>query len=231
MRNIKIDPKVLAAKAQEAAMEGAIISINEFYTKRDSPFRKQVEEHLAQTSVSGNFALPDVVALINQSLTKEIDKIANEAIAKTFIPLVNKILFRIEKNVKFSEILKEFLSETHSEYDEASCTITQSEHGWLNCAIHSEHDTYEFTMHLNWDMRDEKSSKKRYSILSLPRRGSDRGRPNQMMKLSVDGATLEMPFVPNILEDGFMSYLAKILMYKCEIEMDVDDFNEDMLSE
>jgi hypothetical protein len=229
MLNIKIDKVILATKAQESAMEGALKSINEFYTKWDSPFRKQIEDHLAQTAISGNFALPDIVGLINQSLTNEIDKIANEAVAKTFIPLVSKFLSRTEKNVKFSDLLTVFLRETGTEIDDASVTVTESKHGWLECVIHSEDDIYEFTIHSVWRPNEEKSRDKRYQILTLPRRASDKSSSNRVMKVCLDGATLEIPFTPNVLQDGFISYLAKLLMFKCEIEMDVEDFNEDMI--
>jgi hypothetical protein len=52
------------------------------------------------------------------------------------------------------------------------------------------------------------------------------------MKISLDGgATLELPFTPGILEDNFLSYIAKLIIANSRITFDVKDFNEDMFPE
>jgi hypothetical protein len=90
-----IDFNVLQQKANEAAMNGAIKTIEEFYTKWDSPYRKMVQEALNKTTIGegiGGLELPDVVSLINNSLSKEIDHIANTALAKTWLPPCSRVL-------------------------------------------------------------------------------------------------------------------------------------------
>jgi hypothetical protein len=48
------------------------------------------------------------------------------------------------------------------------------------------------------------------------------------MKISLDGATLEMPFIQHILQDSFISYIAKLVMFKSIITIDCEDFDEEM---
>ena len=45
------------------------------------------------------------------------------------------------------------------------------------------------------------------------------------------GVTLEMPFTAKVLEDSFVSYIAKLIIAKTQITFDVSDFNEDMFPE
>ena len=106
----KIDLDILQEKANEAAMKGAIECINNFYNGYNSPYKKAIEEELKSKSLmnGGNIILPDILVRINEQLSAEIDRIANQAIAKTYIPLVTKFLTGVDREVKFSDILKKF---------------------------------------------------------------------------------------------------------------------------
>ena len=224
-----LDTEVLQEKATEFAMKGAVESIKEFYSGYNSPFRKQIDEQLTQTKISSGIELPDIIALINESLTKEIDLIANTAISKTFIPLVQKFLVRENKEISFSEILKEFVRVTEAKnYDDCEISIKESQHGWLDVELSSEEKVYSICLHQ--DYNSKKEEKQKYQLLSLPRDYNSKEKYGQTMKLSIDGATLEMPFTKDVLHDDFTAYIARLVIGNCLITMDCKDFDEDMFT-
>ena len=217
---------ILQQKANEFAMQGAIKTLEEYYSGYNSPFRKAISNELDGREIStGSIALPDIIALINQRLSHEIDIIANNAVSKSFAPMVSKFLTRIEKHITFSQILKEFIrcNEIEDPYD-ASVEITKdSQYSWLNIRLQSSDREYKMAFHVAWDAATRKDTDK-YHILSLPYGDS---RHKQTMKLSISDATLELPFTPSVLEDSFLSYIARIIICRSEITMDCQDFDED----
>lgn len=222
-----LDTAVLQEKATEFAMKGAVESIKEFYSGYNSPFREQINEHLKQTEISCTIQLPDIIALINESLTKEIELIANTAISKTFIPLVQKFLVREEKEIAFSKILKKFIKATEAKnYDDCEITIKESYHGWLDVELSTEEKIYSICLHQEYFSK--KAGVQKFQVLSLPRNYNSKETYNQTMKLSLDGATLEMPFTKDVLKDDFTSYIARLVIGNCLITMDCKDFDEDM---
>ena len=219
-----LDYEALQKKANEAAMKGAMQAFEEFYSGYNSPYKKAIEEDLKNKSISYTFELPDIIAALNDSLSKEVDKIANEAIAKTFIPLVHRFLQRAKPEIAFSEILSQFVDcMSSSDRDDFSVDIDEdSRWKWLNIKLKCEDKEYRITFHL-----DSNSKEKRYKALSMPYDKSTYGR---MMKLSVEGATLEMPFTSDILGDSFMSFMANIVMSGSLIIMDTEYFDDDLFS-
>ena len=217
-----LDYEALQKKANESAMKGAMQAIEEFYSGYNSPYRKAIEEDLKNKSISYTFELPDIIAALNDSLSKEIDKIANEAISKTFIPLVQRFLQRAKPEIEFSEILREFVDcMSSSDRDDFSIDIDEdSRWKWLSIKLKCEDKEYQMSFHL-----DSNSKEKRYKALSLPYNKSTYGK---MMKLSLGGATLEMPFTSDIIKDSFMSFMANIVMSGSLIIMDCEDFDYEM---
>lgn len=225
-----LDMEVLREKVNQAAMKGALASIEEFYTGWNSPFRKEIDNHLKLQELSYSaLCLPNIIGIINESLTNEIDLIANQAISKSFLPMVQRFLVRENKEINFSSILKEFIEATESKYDD-SCevTIKKSVHQWLDINISCEKRSYNMTFHL--DYQSEKQGINKYQILRLPDYPDSFNRSNQTMKLCIDGATLEMPFTKDILKDPFTSYIARLIMGCSLITMDVNDFQDDMFT-
>ena len=224
-----IDPEVLQEKVNQAAMKGALSTIEDFYTGYNSPFKKAIKEDLESKEIRHSFELPDIIATINDTLTTEIDRIANTAISKSFVPLVQRFLTRTEVEIKFSDILKEFIgSSTESDRDYFDVSIKRHEkYSWLDVNLSSEDRTYRLTLHT--DYKSEKEGNVKYIFLGLPY--TDNGR-NQTMKLSIEnGATLELPFTRDILKDEFMSYIARLVMSGSLITMDVEDFEDWMFPE
>lgn len=237
----KIDHKAIQVKSEEFALKGAIDTIKDFYTGYGSPYKKAIKKSLEHKGFNSSLELPDVVACINDALTKEIDKIANTAVAKTFVPLVTQFLTRADKEIKLSDILKEFInycgyqyndSEDPSDYsyefydsyeDEPDDYVLKG--SWFIVEIASSEKSFE----LRFYKKDKKEDV--YELSGLPSEYKTKGM-SQTMKLSLeDGATLEMPFVHGVLHDGFISYLARLLMAETKITLDVDGFEEWMFPE
>jgi len=222
-----LDAAVLQEKATEYAMKGAVETIKEFYTGYNSPWKKQIEASLSKTETSVHLDLPDILALINESLTAEITKIANTAVSKTFVPLVNKFLSREEKEIKFSDILKEFIKAYDTdEPDDFYIDINKREqYGWLDITLQSADSSYSFTLHE--DYNSKKEEKEKYWLGSIPEKDSKEKRYQTTMKLRIEGGELEMPFVRDVLSDDFQSYMARLVIGQSLITMDCRDFNED----
>ncbi|HNK91295.1 MAG TPA: hypothetical protein PKN63_12125 [Chitinophagales bacterium] len=217
----------LSKKVKEFAMEGALKSIKEYYTGYNSPFMKSINEELSKMKIGTGIELPDIIALINDSLTKEIDIIANTAVSKSFIPLVQRFLTREEKEMKFSDILKSFIYELDiKEMDDCSVEIKEeTKYDWLNITLYHNDDSYEICFHSDWESK--KQGIKKYQILSLPY--DSKNNYKKTMKLNVgDNVSLELPFTEKVLQDKFISFVARLVIANTKITMDCSDFDEDM---
>lgn len=226
-----LDTEALQKAANEYAMKGATESLKEFYSGYNSPYRKAIEEDLKNKGVSFNAQLPDIIAVINDSLSAQIDAIANEAIAKTYVPLVRKFLTRAEPELKLSDILKEFIEANDLKSpDECELELDKSsQYGWIDVNISFEKKTYSICLHTCHET--EKLPTKKYQILSLPGSSSYNKYPSQNMVLSIDGGKLEMPFTRDILADNFISFIARLVIANTKITIDCDEFEYDMFPE
>lgn len=229
--NVTIDSSILQEKAKEFALKGALKAIEDYYTGYDSPYKKAIKENLTNKSIDSlGINLPDILGLINEHLTIEIDKIANTAVAKTFVPLVVKFLTRQEKEANFSDILKEFIEtagydDKHA--DDFSVSIDKHyQHGWLSIEISDAKRNYKFTLHEDYDTKNTANPK--YKLLGLPY--TDKTDRN-VMKVQIDNATLELPFTKDILKDSFVSHLAGYIISDTIITMDIQYFTDDMFPE
>lgn len=222
-----LDLQVLQQKATEAAMAGAIKSIEEYYSGYNSPYRKGIEDDLASKTVSYHLGLPDIMSLINNALTEEISKIANAAVAKSFLPLVSRILTRTDKEIKFSRILEEFIKAIEITLDDHSYVEVKkdAQFGWLNIKINGGQFEYSLTLHEHHESK--KAGIVAYSALMLPNRYSEHSH-KQTMKVFLDGATIEMPFTPGVLSDDFTAFIARLVISSIIITMDTEDFNDGM---
>jgi hypothetical protein len=234
-----IDVKVLQEKANEYAQKGAESVLNDFYNGYSSPYKKALEENLKNRGFDNNFELPDVVAQINTFITNEIDNIANAAVAKTFVPLVTKFLTRAPKEINLSDILKEFIEycdykdNEEDEYDYNYDFVDSYEnepesclHGyWFVVSISNSEKSFELRLY----KKDKKVDL--YEITSLPSDYNRKGMEKTMKISLLEGASLELPFTQNVLQDDFMSYIARLLMAETKITIDVKGFEDWMFPE
>lgn len=232
MKNLlpTLDLEVLQQRTNEAAMKGALQAIDEYYTGYNSPFKKAISEKLEGITLSGGIDLPDIIALINEKLGKELDEIAHTAIGKTFIPQLSNILLRQPKEVKFSDILKAFIDAYEvSEDDYASVSIKPSDvSDWLNVTISGGEHEHTITLHSVFETRKDETPKRQ--LLSLPYKYRSTSDYGQKMKLILpeERAELELPFSRSVLDDKFCRYIASLVIGRSHIEMDCEDFQESM---
>lgn len=234
-----LDMAELQKKANEYAMKGAETAIKEYYTGYDSPYKKALTEKLVGKGVTESINIPDIIGILNESISKEVDTIANTAISKTFLPMVKDFLTKAESELKLSDILHEFISYTGYEYDrdkyhENYSVEIEKEDGSFTCLVLSDG---KITCKLYFYQKSAKSeSPKIYELYTLPRIEDKSGRyghssTDQTMKVSMDGVTLEIPFIKGVLENKFVSYIAKLIIAKTQVTFDVDDFQSDMFPE
>jgi len=221
-----IDVEKLQQAANEYALKGAIEVIKEYYSGYKSPYKEAIQKQLDEKGVSVHIELPDIIGILNQKLSHEIDKIANTALAKTYIPLVQNMLVREEKEVKFSDILRAFIRETDSEINDG-CYVEIEKHekySWLSINIGNNDIKYDLTLHL------DHNDKKTYWIGTLPHDFQPSHRYSKMTLTIADNTKLEMPFMPDVLSDKFVSYIAKLIIGECRITMDRNDFEDEMFN-
>jgi len=234
---------LIQQKANEAATNGTIKTIEEFYNGYGSPYRKALEDNLKSKGVDQNFDIPDIVAVLNEKLSAEVDQIANTAISKTFIPLVKQFLVREESEIKFSDILKKFIEATGFEYSnyDADEYSVQKVDRHSSSSLKDTFPTYQiYNGETGYELHFYAKSEggiQSTTLMSLPpqqdKPGSGRYydktyESSNKMKLSLDGVTLELPFARGVLEDDFVSYCARLIIGNCNIIFDVEDFDEDM---
>ncbi len=233
-----LDTDALQKKANDSAQRGAEEAIKDFYTGYDSPYKKAIKENLQNKGLDNTITIPDILGILNESISKEIDLIANNAVSKSFIPLIKKFLTRADAEISLSDILKEFIQCSRFEYDEDSniedyeLTITKDEGSFVRMEIENRNVKYELNFFIKTN-KDE--TPKIYEIYVLPTM-TDKSYKSSLysssvsktMKLSLDGVTLELPFTPKVLEDKFMTYIATLVIANTKITFDVDGFHDDM---
>ncbi len=235
--NPVLNLELLQQKANEAAQKGAIDAINEFYTGYSSPYKKAIEEKLKTKGVDSNFDIPDIIAVLNEKISSEIDMIANIAISKTFIPLVKDFLIREDSNLNFSDILKKFIEHTGFDYNDKEIndyTVEKVENEDRSSSLKDSFPVYRISDGTTGYEIHFYNSKESITIMSLPYvlNGNKKYYRNyeakETMKISLDGVTLELPFRRGVLEDSFVKYCARLVIGNSNIKFDCTDFSEDM---
>lgn len=189
--------------------------------------------HLSPHSVSSlsyPIELPDIIGIINDKLGRAVEEIANRAIGETYVPLVQRMLTRVDKQVYFSDILKEFVELTDAK-DIDDCELDMNldaGYGWYRVSIAHKDAQYEFTLHNHVKAGKEKG--KLFQLLGIP---TCTGWPDKYsqpkMKFKVEGsAEIEMPWTQDILRDKFTSYMASIALSDAEIIVDKTYFEDEM---
>ncbi|MDB0602146.1 hypothetical protein PL373_13505 [Tenacibaculum maritimum] len=218
LANIKLDKKLLEQKANELAHKAAISELEKYYTNYDSPFKKLIRKQLETQTLDHKLTLPNIIALINDTLSSEITKLANLAVVNSYVPQVNEIITNQKKEIKFSEILKEYVSWSGDDIDDYSVEIEESEYGWLTISLSGGDEKCEFTLH------NVNKNENKYHLLSMPR---DRNQYGEKMTLKVADKSIEMPFTKNTLSDKFTMFLCSLILADSHIEMDTDQFDYD----
>lgn len=233
----QINFELLQQKANEYAMKGAEESLKEFYTGYNSPYKKAMDENLKNKGLDHSFDIPDIIGVLNDKFSDEIDQIANQAISKSFIPLIKKFLIRENPEIKFSYILEQFIERTDFEYNQKYNDLDNSDYSVEK--VDEDRASSSFFSYrisdgkIGYELRFYKGNSG-IEIITLPykldKNGTyyDRSDSREKMTVSLDGVKLEIPFTRGILEDDFMSFIARLVIGNVKIIFDCEDFNDDM---
>jgi hypothetical protein len=223
----KINEEQLQEAIDKAALKGAIEVINDYYSGYNSPYKKALREELENKKINTiGIKLPDIIGLINEKLSKEIEIIANNSVAQTFLPMLQDSIFRHEKEVNFSDILMKLIKEHDIERDGDDWEIELEEHKvhqWITVKISGEED-YNFTM---YEFKNKDSEESMYKILSLPRKDAKFIKyTDHENKTSVD-----IPMLPAFLDDKFNTFIASLIISGSFIELDCEGFEDWMFGD
>ncbi len=233
-----LDTDVLQQKANEFAAKGAIKAIEDFYTGYDSPYKKAITENLQNKGTEYSIKIPDIIGILNEKISNEVDIIANTAVSKTFLPMVREFLTRADAEMKLSDILEEFIESTDYKDDEDhdkddySLEIKKEDGSFLYIIISDGKLSYEIGFYIQSKKEEPIKVGHIFTLPRLTNKADKYASITRTMKISLDGgATLELPFTPKVLEDNFMTFIAKLIIAKTNVTIDVDGFNDDMFPE
>lgn len=221
-----IDVAAIQKRANEAAEKAYLSEVDSYYTEYNSPYRKMIKKELEKIEFKWSMDLPNIMDRINDALSNEVDRIANLAIANTYLPLLTEALTGMEKEMNWSDFLKlviEKLEPEPQEYESFIFTSKEEERWkWLSCYIHTPKGSYGFTLH-------EDDGK--YRILGLPERDLQRGGIFSTMKISKDGVQIEVPYSRGIISDKMITLFFRLMLSDTRITMDCSEFSHDMFPE
>lgn len=227
----KINLKAIQDRANAAAEKAYLQEIENYYTSYNSPYRKMIESELEKQKFSYGMELPDIMSKINDSLSKEIDAIANNVIVNSYIPMISNSLIGLGKEITLSYLLKEIVQELDPEedvYEEFSFDIERhSKYDWLTCTLFTPEDNYEFTLHT---ARKKEGKDQKYKLLSFPSNKYKKGH-NSNMTIYKDDVKIEMPFTPKVLQDKVLNLFFRMMLSGSKVTIDCDGFSEDMFPE
>ena len=239
MKEIKLDEKRLQEMAEQYAMQGAEKAIRDFYTGYDSPFMNAVRRELKEKMETNLFfELSQMTAAINQALNDKVSEMANTVVASTFLPMLNRMFSQERKTVVTTQDLYEHFGDAMKDdlYDEFDPDLMELEiekgpaslSGHLHLYFRYNGGTkFELGLMDNRDPDKDEHGNTLYMITSLPgcsQFRADYPRERQMRIRLKDGATLEMPFTPDVLRDEFMRYVAGLML--CNTLVTVKSYHE-----
>lgn len=228
----KIDVKKIQVSANAAAEKAYLKEIESYYTAYGSPYREMIQTELKKQDFKYNMELPDILGKINTALSEEVDRIANNAIAMSYIPMISDTMIGLDNEITLSFLLNKIISEIEPErdqFDEFHFSYNKNDRGydWLNCELSTPDNNYEFTLHT---ANTEKGDQQKYQLLSFPSNKAKTGYGSNMVVYK-DDVKIEMPFTPNILQDKVLKLFFKMMLNNSKITMNCDGFDEDMFPE
>jgi hypothetical protein len=226
MEPIKLDEKKLQELAEKYAMEGAEKAIKEFYTGYHSEYMKQVEKVCQDHMPSIYFDPVDITAEINKAIKQRMTAIANEAVANTFIPLIERMLTGTPNNLMTSGMLYQeygdYVKEREDDdFDADGLEIKVETDEFFTKLIFGYDGNDEFRLYLSEAGYDQDGKEKLYITHSLPMDCNYKKEGSRKMTLHLgDRRRLEMPFEPDALNNSFVRSCARAVIYQTKISID-----------
>lgn len=240
MKEIKLDEEKLQAMAEQYAIKGAEQAIKDFYTGYKSPFMAEIQRQLDEKmKMNLFFEIPTMTAAINQAINDKISEMANTVVAQTFLPMLNRMFSDERKTVVSTQDLYQHFGDTMKEdegddFDGEYLEIQirdhsdeYSQHKKLSFLYRGE-EKYELSMMSCHKNETDENGNTLFMITYLPGcsqyRFDSYPRERQMRIRLDEGATLEMPFVPDVLRDEFMRYVAGLLI--CNTKVVISSYHD-----
>ncbi len=233
MKKIELDENKIQEMAEKYAIQGAEQAIKNFYTGYDSQFKKKVEKELAdKVQTNFFFQLPLLTAAINQAINDKVTEMANTMVANTFLPMLNRMFTQERKTVVTTQDLYEHFGDVMREDldDEFNCDLMELD---IKCDTTSDYTFRDLSFRYDGNEKFRlslmQSSRKEtdeygnalYMITALPGCSQYHAdyypRERQMRLRLKNDVTLEMPFVPDVLRDEFMCYVASLLLNNTKV--------------
>ena len=222
MKQIELPEEKIQQLAEKYAMEGAEKAIREYYTGYNSPYVKMMKAHIEAIAPNPQFDLPDLTAAINKALADKITDLANEVVAKTYIPLFNRLLTPCEQNIVSTENLfqafGDYIKDREDDDFDSEELEFEAKHGsyGLHSLLFKYKGETEFDLSIWESGHNEKGNQ-----LPGTSQWDHLNNKARMMKITLkEGDTAEVPIIDNVLSNDFMAYCAKLLICKTKIEID-----------
>nr|WP_322625672.1 hypothetical protein [uncultured Flavobacterium sp.] len=218
-----IDFEAIKAAADASAQKGALAEVKKFYEESYSPFRENIREQLSSVVTPNiHLDLANIMGILNDKISKEVDNIANEAIAKLFLPEIKEFLTQAPESINLSELVKEYKECNFLDKDEylEFSLKRRTDYDWIEIKIGHGRNLLQLTLHKDWKSKMEADQTPIYRFLSLPH---DQSKSHEKMILRVEnGVTLEMPFRRDVLSDRFTSLIGRMIIAKTIVNIDID---------
>lgn len=230
MEPIKLDDKKLQELAEQYAMKGAEQAIKDFYTGYHSEYMDKVRQVCTDHMPSIFFDPVDITAEINKAIKQRLTAIANEAVAKSFIPLIEGLLSRFPNNITTSNYLFQLYGNyvkdrEDDDFDSSELELTVRSDSYFTKMNFCYKGDEEFVLFLSDAGFDKDSKERLYTTHSLPHNHAWKSSKSRTMTLHIDGKKkLEMPFEPDVLDNDFMRDCARLVMYQTKIA--IEPYNE-----
>lgn len=223
--DVKIDFDLVQQKVNEAATQGIIKALNEYFTGYDSPFQKNIKSQLDEVYSKKKLKIPNVLGLLNEKLEKEAITLANTAFPTTYIQQIKELVVGYLPNkITTRDLFIKFIeSKNDDDESEYSGSIEKNdEYSWYNAEFKYQDEKYHFTLHKNHNGNG-------YKILSL----INENYKSNMGTIHVESgdAKIHFPITLATLDDPFQLFLAKLYLSQTEIELTDTEFDSDMFTE
>ena len=237
MNNGIVTPVLDIAKLQEvanqAAMESAIKEIKDYYGGYCSPFRKQIQDYLKENVPSPKIEIPNIVEEVQNSIVGEVEKIAKELSIKNCISALRKGITHLplenDGTIKLSSVFNEMAKNIDTENGEwFEARVKEDSFAfsrWLNVTLtikkeDCDEKSLEFTLYDNDLDKEHPNTKK---VLSMPYH-SDKHENVKVKAKDSEGLEIEIPMFHGLAKDPFLLTIAKLVMYRTPVVVDVKNY-------
>lgn len=225
MERIEIPEEKILQLAEKYALEGAKKAIREYYTSYSSPYVKAVTEYVRKLGLSPHFDIPDFTAAINQAIMNRVTEMCNEAISKTYLPILNRILSGYDGDTVRSQSLYQVFGDyvkdvEGDDFDSEELEIKVEDrcHGFAYIyLIYQGEEKFRVSLMKHSTCPDGTVL---WVVTGLPGSSIYEPRVNNCRYMRIkldDGKALETPILDDVLSNDVLAWLANIMINKVKM--------------